>query len=142
MSIKVNIGDYKVILSESFIITHNDNILSLESNEDSGKFKLKFVFEKKISKNENDRIVARIESEVNDGLTLRLHNLFHVEAAISAKGLTRFFREKIKNEQEQDVFLAYYFSFSSQSLSDSDDSILFSLNIATKIENSSQDSED
>jgi len=145
MSIKVNLGDYKVIFSESFIITHENNTLSLDAGVDNGNFKLKLLFEKKASPNDNGELLARIESKIDKGLTLRLFNFFDVEATSSAKGLTRFFRGKINNDQgqeQEDSRLGYYFSFSSQSLSDSNDSILFNLNIATKPESVTQESED
>lgn len=142
MSIQVSLGDYKVIFSNSFIITHDTNTLSLDAGEDNGNFKLKLIFEKKPSKNENNALHARIESEVDKGLILKLYNFFNVQATTNAKGLTRFFREKLKDENGKEIgVLGYFFSFSSQSLSDSDDAILFSLNIATKLESDKQDSE-
>ena len=142
MSIKVNLGDYRVIFSESFVITHNNNIISLDGGDENGGFKLKLVFETKKSKTKDGSLVANIVSEVDDGLTLTFQNLFSVEAAASAKGLIRFFTHKFSKQGQESYTLCYYFSFSSQSLSDADDAILFNLNIATKPEVKAQGSED
>lgn len=142
MSIKVNVGDYEIVLSQSFVITRDNNNISLTADDESGGFKLRLHFDTKVSKDAHGKVGARADSEINDGLTLKLFNLFSSEDTSNAKDFTRFFRKRIRNEDgELMYFKAFFFAFSSQSLSDKNDAILFNLTIATKPEELSGDSE-
>ncbi|WP_140180832.1 DUF6864 domain-containing function [Providencia stuartii] len=135
MNVKSKLNGYDVIFSESFLVTHKDSILEFEGEDEGGVgFKLKMSFETKPKKNANGETVAYIESEIKDGFNLKLYNFFSADAAVSGNGLSKFFRSTFKNQDGEFKRLGYYFSFSTQSLSDNNNAMLVVVNIATKDE--------
>jgi hypothetical protein len=115
-----------VIFSQSVIV-----LASHPDVEFHGDFVLKMHFD--INKKESDKgeVIPQVKAKIKDGLNLTLTNFFHVDSGVNDGYKTQFFKKTLKKEGSDPKDVFYHLFFSTQSLSENNDSILLTVNIAT-----------
>ncbi|BAO36723.1 TPA: hypothetical protein K8N54_004657 [Serratia marcescens] len=127
--IKTKISGMDVVFSQTLIV-----LASNPEIEFHGDFKLRIKFD--VDKKEGDKgeITPHVKTSIQDGLNLILFNFFHVDTGVNDGTKTRFFKQSLKSNNGDEKILHYYLFFATQSLSENNDAVLLTVNIATKEE--------
>ncbi|CAM6353455.1 TPA: hypothetical protein ACM36I_000001 [Escherichia coli] len=127
--IKTKISGMDVVFSQTLVV-----LAANPEVEFYGDFKLRLKFDVDKKEDEKGEVVPRVKTTIKDGLNINLINFFHVDAGVNDGTRTRFFKQTLEPNNGEKKTFNYYLFFATQSLSENNDAILLTVNIATKEE--------
>ncbi|WP_179141312.1 hypothetical protein, partial [Cronobacter sakazakii] len=138
--LKTKISGMNVVFSQTLIITTLNNEV-----EFNGDFKIRFKFDTNKEENDKGECLPKVKTNIKDGMNVHLINFFHVDASVSntkkEREKSRFFRQRVKGKDDKEKVIYYYLYFATQSISNDNDAVLFTVNVTTTEEENDSDEE-
>jgi hypothetical protein len=138
--LKTKISGMDVVFSQTLIVTSLNNEV-----EFNGDFKIRFKFDTNKEENDKGECIPKVKSHIKNGMNIQLTNFFHIDASVNntkkEREKSRFFRQRLKDESDKEKTIYYYLFFATQSISNDNDAILFTVNVTTTEEENESDEE-